>query len=65
MRGAQPGRAKLSSGRGRPLLGDLVKCHRNPLAIVRGFELLPLDDFIALDRRDSLADAIKAMAAAK
>ena len=38
---------------------------RGALAIVRGFELLPLDDFIALDRRDSLADAIKAMAAAK
>ena len=32
---------------------------RDAFAIVRGFELLPLDDFIALNSRDSLADAIK------
>jgi hypothetical protein len=38
---------------------------RDAFAIVRGFELLPLDDLIALDRRDSLADALEATAAAK
>jgi WD40 repeat protein len=31
---------------------------RTAFAIVRGSERLPMDDFVALDRRDSLADAL-------
>jgi hypothetical protein len=38
---------------------------RQAFAIVRGSENLPMDDFIALDRRDSLADALAQKAAAK
>jgi hypothetical protein len=37
---------------------------RAALAIVRGSEHLPMDDFIALDRRDSLAAAVAPNAAA-
>jgi hypothetical protein len=38
---------------------------RAAFAIVRDSENLPTDDFIALDRRDSLADALAPKAAAK
>jgi hypothetical protein len=34
-------------------------------AIVRGLELLPVDEFIAFNRRESLADALKETAAAR
>jgi hypothetical protein len=37
---------------------------RGALAIVRGSEYLPMDDFVALNRRDSLADALAPKAAA-
>jgi WD40 repeat protein len=37
---------------------------QDAFAIVRGFEVLPLDDFIALDRRDSLAEALGVKSAA-
>ena len=37
---------------------------RAAFAIVRGSENLPMDDFIALNRRDSLADALAPKAAA-
>jgi WD40 repeat protein len=37
---------------------------RAAFAIVRGSEKLPMDDFVALDRRDSLADALAPKAAA-
>jgi len=37
---------------------------RAAFAIVRGSTKLPMDDFIALDRRDSLADALAPNAAA-
>ena len=37
---------------------------REAFAIVRGSEKLPMDDFVALDRRDSLADALAPKAAA-
>ena len=37
---------------------------RAAFAIVRGSEKLPMDDFVALDRRDSLADALAPRAAA-
>ncbi len=32
---------------------------RKALAVVRGFDVLPMDDFIAANRRDSLADEIR------
>ena len=38
---------------------------RAAFAIVRDFEKLPMDDFITLNRRDSLADALAPKAAAK
>jgi hypothetical protein len=37
---------------------------RAAFAIVRGSTSLPMDDFMALDRRDSLADALGPKAAA-
>jgi hypothetical protein len=37
---------------------------RAAFVIVRGSEKLPMDDFIGLDRRDSLADALAPKAAA-
>jgi hypothetical protein len=37
---------------------------RTALAIVRGNMNLPMDDFVALDRRDRLADALAPQPAA-